>query len=1099
MKRLIRKAGLLKAAASSVAVAAFFAVTVPAIAQEAHYTFDIPAQDLDAALKQFGRTTKLQLVYDGHAVHNLRSYPLKGDFNARDGLAQLLEGSGFSMRVGQSGVLIIESVSHVAAQSGNAPADAGTDADTRGIADILVVGSRSQNSDVRRSENDAQPYVVFDQKDIQASQAVTLEDFFRTRVTSNTVQGSEAQRTSKFTTGTIASTRSTIDLRGLGANQTLILVDGRRLGDLSIQNLGPDDVNQSGQPDINGIPLASIERIEILSSTAGGIYGGNAVGGVVNIILRHDYRGLEVTANYQNTGDLKYAIERLDVTGGIALEGGKTNITFGGSISRSGVLKVGERPFSQEGFDLGYKNVPQHFIPMPGILGVPAIARGVNIYSYGGPLTLKPEYGGNAIGGVITNVPVGFNGSMTELGAALTANAGDFNLQQPLGNAGRGRSLLAAPEARSFNVNVRRKFNSWFEVYGDFSRFDNRGSGFAATGAPQNILLYPDVPTNPFEQPIGVFFDNLNLAEPYRTETIENRATAGLALHLPHHWAVGFDYVWNWSKSTSQYYQYPLDFVGLDCAVQGISPSNAGQEAGQCPDSKPGDTRPLVNLLVNPDFTPYVLTKPTNNATYRTELRTPSLRLSGPLFSLPGGPVNFAGYAQRNIAVSKTGYLEHDFSSRASDQPDDRLFTVFAPTEQAFNSFYGEVRIPFFSSTNARPMLQNLSLQLSVRHDSYKTTAYRTPQGITEDQPSAGYVGSFADSLKQIGSDRQSAKNKTTNYTVAGEYSPMKDVTFRGSFGTGYTQPTVDQVVTQLGLNSDQYFYYEDSSRGNTIQDPDYTLLSGGLGFDFKPETSKSYSFGFILTPHLVPGDLRFSVDYTRINKRNEITFAPVEDILEHPERYPGRLVRAPLTAEDMKLGYTGGIITYLNITDINLFKSSVSAVDYRLDYTIGAGSVGSFHVYAAASWQPKELRRTDFGQPSYNFSGFAGGPLKWRGNGGVDWTHGNLGVEYNAQYYGPYRVYDPNEDPDQAAFDIALQGSRKIRSQMYHDIYISYTLPASSGILHGVRITGGIQNLFDRSPPIVASVAYSQAGYSGYGDPRLRRFTLTLRKALGN
>ena len=257
---------------SSLAAAIWLTAAIPAIAQEARYTFDIPAQDLDAALKKFGQTTKRQIVYDGRKVRGLRSYALKGEYSARDALARLLEGSGYQMRIGQSGVLIVDSAAYTAAQAGNAGAGDGEPGpDERGIADILVIGSTSQNADIRRTEDDAQPYVTFDQKDIQNSQAVTLEDFLRTRLPSNAQQGSESQRTSQVASNGPPSTRSSINLRGLGTNQTLILVDGRRLADVSIQDRNSQALTGSGQPDINGIPLASIERIEVLPSTAGGI------------------------------------------------------------------------------------------------------------------------------------------------------------------------------------------------------------------------------------------------------------------------------------------------------------------------------------------------------------------------------------------------------------------------------------------------------------------------------------------------------------------------------------------------------------------------------------------------------------------------------------------------------------------------------------------------------------------------------------------------------------------------------------------------------------------------------------------------------------
>lgn len=1091
MMGTIKTAHLRNATASSVAAALCFAAAAPAIAQEARYTFDIPAQDLDAALKKFGRTTKRQLIYDGRTVRNRRSSDLKGDFSARDGLARLLGDSGLTMQVGQSGVLII---ARAAAPSGNADADREAQDDDRGIADILVIGSTSQNADIRRSENDPQPYRVFGQKEIQASQAITLEDFFRTRVTTNSSssQGSESQRTSSIISSGPGSTRSSINLRGLGTNQTLILVDGRRLGDLSIQNLG-QSVNQSGQPDINGIPLASIERIEILSATAGGIYGGNAVGGVINIILRHDYRGLELTANYQDTADFKYPIGRLDVVGGLALEGGRTNITFGGSISRTGVLQAGERPFARQGFALGLKNYPELFTPEPGDVLRPPVGRGVNIYSdSGGPLTLKPEYGGGALGGVITNVPVGFSGSKLALGAALKANAGKFNTDEPLGNSGQTRSLLSAPETRSFNVNVRRKFADWLDIYADFSKFQNRGSALASTFAPEAVFLDATKLTNPFNEGISVVFDNKNLATPYKSATDTNRATLGFALRLPHKWAAGFDYTWNWSKASSEFTGLPIDQVGFQCARVGITPSNVGTGLNQCNPSFGAvatDPRAPIDILINPDLSAYLNPRPNIVNSFSTTLWTPSLRLSGPLFGLPAGPVNFSGLLQRNTARTNRGYqLSETYGNALNDVPLRRQFIVYAPAEQQATSVYGEVRIPLFSDRNGTTLLRNLAIQASVRHDSYRTTAYKTSAAVSST--------SFGVAIGGIGGLTQTANNASTNYTIAGEYSPVVGVTFRGSYGTGYLEPTVNQVVANI---LDANLRITDPLRRNTVQDGTYTVIQGGLGFDFKPETSTSYSFGLILQPAFVPGDLRLSADYTKIRKTNEITSPNINDLLFNPDRYPGRVVRAPLTPADITLGYTGGVFTSFNVTQINLYKSSVAAIDFQADYTIPAGKLGVIHAYAAATWQPDFYRQFVANSPSLNFSGAIDGPLKWQGNGGIDWTLGNLGIQYNLQYYASYNVYSPTEGPDDIAFDIQLQGSSRIRRQIYHDLYVSYAIPASSGVLHGVKLAAGIQNLFDTSPPIIAGTSYAQGGYSGYGDPRLRRFTLSLKKSFGN
>ena len=81
----------------------------------------------------------------------------------------------------------------------------------------------------------------------------------------------------------------------------------------------------------------------------------------------------------------------------------------------------------------------------------------------------------------------------------------------------------------------------------------------------------------------------------------------------------------------------------------------------------------------------------------------------------------------------------------------------------------------------------------------------------------------------------------------------------------------------------------------------------------------------------------------------------------------------------------------------------------------------------------------------------------------------------------------------------ITAQGARRIPSQSYSDLHISYDFKNAKGLLDGVRISAGIQNIFDKKPPVVAISSYIQAGYSTYGDPRLRRFTVSLRKSFGN
>src|SRR5262249_42188326 len=158
----------------------------------------------------------------------------------------------------------------------------------------------------KRSENDAQPYTILDAEAIQKSGAANIESFLKQRLTMNTTFHSNAQSGPGSTSGATSS----INLRGLGTNETLVLVIGRRIPGVNIF------LGEVNQPDLNGMPLAAIERIEVLPSSASAIYGGAAVGGVVNVVLKRNFQGGEFDATYENTTQSDAPIHTLDATYG---------------------------------------------------------------------------------------------------------------------------------------------------------------------------------------------------------------------------------------------------------------------------------------------------------------------------------------------------------------------------------------------------------------------------------------------------------------------------------------------------------------------------------------------------------------------------------------------------------------------------------------------------------------------------------------------------------------------------------------------------------------------------------------------------------------
>ena len=1027
------------------AVLALLCQGTPAVAQAQTFELNIPAQDLGGALRAIARATRQEVAFESAAVRGRRAPALRGPYTAKGAVEAALAGSGLTVEIGRSGLLIVRPAAVAAAEP-----------EAIELAEILVEGSRTLNIDVRRSEDDAQPYVVFDRDEISASQAVTVEEFLRTRMPQNAgFRGAQAQ-----TTGN-GRPFSSFDLRGLGSDETLILVNGRRLANLADQNFAP------GQADVNGIPVGSIERIEVLPSSAGGIYGGNAVGGVINIILRRDYRGVEVTTTYNDTFDQAASSGRFDVNGGLALEGGRTTLTFGGSISRSDTLRVRDRiDLIQDGIDLGRLTVS----PYAGT-GFPPLGNGVNIRSANGTnLVLDPAYGGANLGSAVTHLPLGYAGVTSDLGALLGANAGTFDLDIPDTLSGLQRGLLTAPEMQSFNVGVRREFTSWIDGFVDFSRFENQGTTYSANQVPTTVTLAANAPTNPFQQQIRISFPSPGLAFPYESESTTETLAIGAIVRLPKRWALNLEVNRTATENSATFYQTVIDSFGTTCGLQA---STSAACAG----------RPVLNPLQSPvDFGPYLFTEPTYlSGPYGSTFTNPSLRASGPLFRLPGGSASMTVALQQEATDIKRA-----FNTVVDPTTRGWLYVVFPGREQRTTSGYGEVVLPFLSARNNVPFVEDLELRLAVRYDDYLTRSPTAEAGAIQVTDPHADLPPF---------DRLESRFDSTNYTVAGRYSPVKSLILRASFATGFLPPNVVQLGSQrfvapVGLG------VADPQRGGEAINYPVELFGGSGNLQLRPEESESLSAGFVIS---APQGFRLSADWTRIDKSDEIGGVPLDYLLANPDIFPGRVVRGDGLSGDPG-GFAGRIIS-VDQSPINMLRSTYEAVDMQADYERDLGSWGRVRFYALATWQIQTTRQLVAGTPALDYSGNRDGPLQWQGNGGFDWEYGDWRVRWNTQVYDSYNIYS-TQDPTTVggaasiASAIALQGARKVPSQTYSDLHVSYEFAQTRGPLGGLKVSAGILNLFNETPPVIAITSYTQAGYSLYGDPRLRRFSVSVSRA---
>lgn len=181
---------------------------------------------------------------------------------------------------------------------------------------ISITGSRLKRADVEG----AAPITIIDREQIELSGEISVSDLLR-NMSFNSF-GSFRQQS-----GSSAQGLAALDLRGLGSERTLILIDGKR---------APKSPYAASAQDLNSIPLAAVERIEVLKDGASAIYGSDAIGGVVNIIFRKDFEGVQVM--YGEGHPSVDGGDRREGSVVVGLNSGKGNVVFGASFNSTEII-----------------------------------------------------------------------------------------------------------------------------------------------------------------------------------------------------------------------------------------------------------------------------------------------------------------------------------------------------------------------------------------------------------------------------------------------------------------------------------------------------------------------------------------------------------------------------------------------------------------------------------------------------------------------------------------------------------------------------------------------------------------------------------------
>lgn len=288
------------------------ALATPVAAQTLEY--NIPAGPLKAALDAYVRQSGRQVVYRADEVRSARSPGVRGTLSTDAALAALLAGSGFTTRIDGKLVAIVKAgnggtASSVASSGGASPGAGGVASalepdendDERNA--IVVTGTRIKGA------RPTSPVVTITQEEMRLAGHNNLGEAIRA-LPQNFAGGQNPGVLTGAAAGGAANQNitgsSSLNLRGLGPGATLTLLNGSRLPyDGFVQAI-----------DVSSIPIAAVDRVEILLDGASAIYGSDAVGGVANIVLKRDYKGVEISTRFGTATDGGLGQQQYSAVGG---------------------------------------------------------------------------------------------------------------------------------------------------------------------------------------------------------------------------------------------------------------------------------------------------------------------------------------------------------------------------------------------------------------------------------------------------------------------------------------------------------------------------------------------------------------------------------------------------------------------------------------------------------------------------------------------------------------------------------------------------------------------------------------------------------------
>ncbi|MFT3755206.1 MAG: TonB-dependent receptor [Pseudoxanthomonas sp.] len=927
---------------------------------QATTTVDIPAGTLDTALNALSRQSGAELIYRPELVRNLRTAGARGQYTPAQALDRLLAGSGLIASRDASGALLVTQAAAAAPKPVPAPQAAPqtappaepaiTDVET-----VQVTGSRIPRAQI---EGPA-PISVINAEQIKAAGFTSVPDVLRAMSQNNGyTQGQQNTTSAQSTPGAQA-----VDLRGLGPNHTLVLVNGRRVADFPLPLNG-----KSNFTDIGNIPLGMIDRIEVLTGSASAVYGSDAMAGVINFILKKSTDGTTIDYRYGDTSDGGGESHDLTLTTGF--ERGN----FSGIV---GLELINKRPL------WGYqRSVQDSTLDGPTTRSKLPI-RVAQLYDWYEDVALDP-----------LDDCAGLSG----LNEGTTTLASDRY----------GEPYCGSERAIAYRTITNERKGA--TAYGSFEyRFDNGLTWFADAqlGHQEVKLMTGNGSSSAVSDNMGWEFHDPDSTDnndkvfynagtdryevwarqfsPEEVGSLRNRmnTTTQKTLSLTTGLQGSFGDNWNW-EAAFNHSQYKADVAMPRIKAAAANQLFLGERLGYDDDGY---------AIYNPDpmrlFTPLTAAEFASIAamsTFHPEAKNDNLSFTADtqsLFTLPAGDVGFAG-------ALEFGRQSYDIN------PDPLALTADAYYGPRYGDGSGSRNRWSAAGELRLPLLPSVQASLAGRYDQYRYDG-QDPGKFTW---SAGLEWRPLDTLLVRGSYGTGFRAPDMHYLFAGDDYYRKVST---DYFACHSDPEAEGY-------SDGDCWDDGSWDSNTLD-----VYSGNR--KLQVETSKSFTAGFVWTPIT---NLDLTVDYYRIKVMNQVQTQDRELL-----RITEANCRLGVTDTGATVDITSptcvdaiarvirdadGSITSVLFGPINIAREETSGVDVTANYRLQTAAAGDFKFTGSYTWAHRHTRQQYPGDPTedmLNLS-FSDTTLpRIKSNLGVTWDKDAWGASLFGSYLGRVANYD--------------------------------------------------------------------------------------------